>query len=64
MSDCCNRTKPPYHVPGYMGEVPGMKWESGNTFAKGTHELLLKNVVAPGAKGPNIGNVMYMYNKQ
>lgn len=49
--DCCNNTRYPYHIPGYNGQVPGMKYEAGNTYSKATHEMLTKNLLAPGPKG-------------
>ena len=55
MSDCCNRTQPPYQIPGYTGSVPGLNFESGKTFSQQTHDLIMKNVVRVGAKGPRPG---------
>ena len=52
---CCNKTLVPYHIPGYAGDVPGTRFESGNTFSKGTHELLVKNVLNNAPKGPRPG---------
>ncbi|CAG7720995.1 unnamed protein product [Allacma fusca] len=52
--DCCNRTKQPFHIPGYQGVVPGLNYENGKTYAKTTHDLIMKNVVRPGAKGPRV----------
>jgi len=52
---CCNKTVPPYHIPGYGGNVKGYFEKIGHTYAKGTHEALKTHVAGIRKKGCNKG---------